>query len=75
MAVKVWQKVKTQYCDRVGCEVSLEAEAIYPADPLPDQPPRLVAHRCSNAADCMLLPQANCVWSGANPLVDPFSGE
>ncbi len=75
MAVKVWEKVKTQYCERAGCEVSLEAETIYPADQLPDQPARLVAHRCSKAKDCMLLNEATCKWAGTNPDYDPFSNQ
>lgn len=72
MAVKVWQAEKIQYCKHAGCEVALEVEAIYPADNLPDQAPRLSAHRCSKARDCMLMYGAGCVWSGSNPLYDPF---
>ena len=73
MAVKVWQTEKIQFCDRVGCEVALEVEAIYPAENLPDQAPRLVAHRCSKAKDCMLSDQSTCTWTGTNPGFDPFS--
>ena len=72
MAVKVWETMKVQYCAHAGCDVALEAEAIYPADFLPDQSPRLDTHRCSKANDCMLIHQETCVWTGSNPLFDPF---
>lgn len=73
MAVKVWQTVKTQYCEHVACEVSLEVQAIYPAEILGEQSPRLSIHRCTKARDCMLMGQATCVWAGTNPDYDPFS--
>jgi hypothetical protein len=72
MAVKVWETMKVQYCDHAGCEVALEAEAVYPADFLPDQAPHIDAHRCSKAKDCMLMDKATCVWTGTNPSYDPF---
>jgi len=72
MAVKSWQTIKVRYCDHAGCEVALEAEALYPADQLPDQPPRLLSHRCSQAARCMLYNEPTCVWAGTNPVYDPF---
>lgn len=73
MAVKVWQTMKVQYCDHAGCEVALEVEAIYPAENLPDQAPRLSTHRCSKAQDCILMNKTTCVWTGTNPSYDPFN--
>ena len=72
MALKTWQDVKVRYCDHAGCEVALEAEVVYPAEFLPDQPPRILAHRCSEAVRCMLFNKPSCVWAGSNPLYDPF---
>lgn len=72
MAVKVWEEIEVIYCDHLGCKVALEAQAIYPAEHLPDQPARVIAHRCSKAADCIMMDKASCVWTGANPLYDPF---
>ena len=72
MAHKTWQSVKTYYCQHVVKEVELEAEVIYPCDLLPDQPPRLLAHRCSDALACNLENKASCRWSGTNPGFDPF---
>ncbi len=72
MAVKVWQKIKVQYCKHAGGEVSLDAEVLLPEEYLPDQGPRIVAHRCSHGMECGLLEQASCVWAGTNPTYDPF---
>ena len=72
MAEKVWETIKVIHCDHVDCEVALEAEAVYPADNLPDQPARLIAHRCSKAIDCVVMAKSTCVWTGTNPLYDPF---
>ena len=49
MAVKTWQTIKVRYCHHADAEVELEAQTVYPAEWLPDQPPRILAHRCSHA--------------------------
>ncbi len=71
MAEKRWEPVQKRYCDHAGCDVILEAEVVYPADFLPDQP-RLLSHRCSRGLECNLWNNLTCVWAGTNPLVDPF---
>lgn len=73
MAVKTWQTLKVQYCHHVDAEVALEAELIYPAAWLPDQPPRVNAHRCSQGVHCNLDGRPSCVWAGTNPVYDPFA--
>ncbi len=73
MAFKTWQVVKIRYCDNAGKEVALEAEAIYPADFIPDTAPRIQGHRCSNAVHCAMYKKTGCMWSGANPNFDPFA--
>jgi hypothetical protein len=73
MAVKTWKVVKVRYCDHTNDEVSLDAEVVYPAEWLPDQPPRIGAHRCSRAVECSLFNQPVCIWAGTNPNYDPFS--
>ncbi|GAB4535822.1 MAG: hypothetical protein Fur0018_26270 [Anaerolineales bacterium] len=77
MSLRRWQTIKVQYCQRVGKEVSLEAEVAYPPDTMPDQPPRIIAHRCSFGLQCNLDGSPSCVWAGTNPNYDPFeeSGE
>ncbi len=72
MAVKTWQTIQVRFCDHAGCEVGLEAQVIYPAEFLPDQPPQVVAHRCSHGYSCMVDGRTSCVWSGTNPAFDPF---
>ncbi len=74
MNQKQWQTIKVQYCQRVGKEVSLEAQVVYPGENMPDQPPRIVAHRCSFGLQCNLLNNSpSCIWAGTNPNYDPFS--
>jgi hypothetical protein len=73
MAQKMWQVIKVRYCDHAGEEVAMEAEMIFPADLLPDQQPRIVAHRCSRAIACNLDNRASCIWAGTNPTFDPFA--
>ena len=72
MAYRKWEVIKVSYCDHAGEEVSLEAEIIYPASYLPEQPPRIVAHRCSRGLACNSFRQASCCWAGTNPGYDPF---
>jgi hypothetical protein len=38
MTEKTWQTIKVQYCHHVDKQVGLEAEVVYPAEWLPDQP-------------------------------------
>jgi hypothetical protein len=52
--------------------VALEADLVYPADMLPDQAPRVLAHRCSMGLECNQDSRPSCLWAGTNPGVDPF---
>ena len=72
MAVKNWQTTKVQYCQRVDEDVNLEALLVFPADILPDQPPRVIAHRCSKDIPCNMFEKPACIWAGTNPEYDPF---
>jgi hypothetical protein len=72
MAEKSWEVIKVRYCQHVAKEVGLEVEAVYPAEWMPDQPARIVAHRCSHAFACSLDTRPACVWAGSNPAYDPF---
>lgn len=71
MAYRTWQVSKVGFCERAAQNVALETEVVYPADPLPD-PPRVVAHRCSNAIECNLFEQPACIWCGTNPDHQPL---
>jgi hypothetical protein len=75
MAVKTWEVLKIRYCAHANAEVGLEAEVIYPSDILPDQAPRVLAHRCSHAFACNFDSRPSCVWAGTNPTYDPFAEE
>jgi len=72
VAYRNWEVVKISYCDLAGEEVFLEADIVYPATFLPEQPPRIIAHRCSRGLVCNSFSQAGCCWSGTNPGYDPF---
>jgi len=73
MAVKTWETLKVLYCDRAGAEVRLEAELVYPPEYLPDQPPRILAHRCSGGVECNGSDHHACIWSGTNPDYNPYA--
>ncbi len=73
MVHRTWQTIKVRYCEHAGSEVEMEAELLFPADHLPDQGPRVIAHRCSRAIACNLDNRASCVWAGTNPAFDPFA--
>jgi len=67
MADKVWQVEQVKYCEHVGQNVEIESQVIYPADILPEQPPRVVAHRCSHSIECNLVEKPSCSLCGTNP--------
>jgi hypothetical protein len=72
MAVTQWEEAKVIYCERAHERAALELEVIYPSEPIPDWPRRVIGHRCSLAAKCEVQGFGNCYWTGANPLNDPF---
>lgn len=72
MTVRTWEVSKIKYCEYVGHEIALEAEVVYPAEHLPEQSPRVIAHRCSNAIICNQLDKPVCVWCGTNPNHQPL---
>ncbi|MFM8320505.1 MAG: hypothetical protein ACKOC5_06275 [Chloroflexota bacterium] len=72
MVEKNWQTLKVCYCQHVGQDVALEAEVIFPAEIMPEQAPRVLAHRCSQGLECNADGRAACLWSGTNPAFDPF---
>lgn len=67
MAQKKWQIEKVHYCEHVGQEVELEVQVAYPSDQLPDQPPHVIAHRCSKALECNQLNKMVCSYCFTNP--------
>lgn len=67
MAQKKWQIRKTIYCEHAGRDVVLETQIIVPSAMLPDQPPRVIAHRCSNAIECNKIEKMACALCGTNP--------
>lgn len=58
---------------RIGEMVALEAKLVYPADIMPNQPPRVLSRRCSKAIDCNQLDRPTCCWAGTLPGYDPFA--
>ncbi len=69
----MWKRIKSIYCEKAGEQVSLEAKYILPATFLPDQPPRIVSHRCSLGFSCNQLEGSTCHWAGTLPGYDPFA--
>lgn len=69
----MWKPMKAVYCEKAEQEVALEVKVVYPAEFLPEQPPRVLAHRCSAALDCNMLDRPSCIWTGTLPGFDPFA--
>ncbi|HET9589134.1 MAG TPA: hypothetical protein VFO91_10130 [Anaerolineales bacterium] len=67
MAQKKWYVSKILYCEHVGHEVALETQVVLPSEHLPEQPPRIIARRCSNALVCNGVNKPTCAWCGTNP--------
>jgi len=72
MTEKTWETLKVQYCQHVDQKVGLQAQLVYPPEHLPDQPGRILAHRCSHGSACNLDGRPSCIWAGTNPAFDPF---
>ncbi len=72
MSERVWEISKTCICEHLNRKVALETEVVYPGEHLPDQPPRVLAHRCSRGILCNQTSKPACVWAGTNPGYDPF---
>ncbi len=71
MAEKIWRVEKIKYCEHVGHEIFIENEVVFPADHLPEQPPRILAHRCSCAVECNMMEKPACALCGTNLYLDP----
>ena len=69
----VWKAVQHRFCEKAKEEVALELRLVYPASILPDQPPRVIGHRCSLGFDCNQLDGPACMWAGTLPDFDPFA--
>ena len=72
MAQKQWYVSKTCYCERAQHEVAFETQIVLPSEHLPEQPPRILAHRCANAIECNGVNKPGCAWSGTNPDYRPM---
>lgn len=75
MSFRTWAPIRFRYCNHLGEKVALEAELVYPSEWLPEQKPRVLAHRCSHALICNLDESSNCTWAGTQPISDPFKGD
>lgn len=73
MAWVSWRAIKSERCEQVGEVVALEAKVVYPADILPDQPPRVLGHRCSMGMVCNQFDRPTCQWAGTLPDHDPLA--
>lgn len=67
-----WEPLRIICCDRVGEDVTLQLKVVYPLDILPDQPPRVLARRCSKGEDCNQPNHPACLWSGKLSGYEPF---
>ena len=71
MAQKKWRIVEVRYCEHAGHKIRLETQVVEGSELLPDQPPRVLAHRCSNAIECNKIEKMTCAYCGTNPAYIP----
>ena len=67
MAWETWRTVKRAQCEFVNEEVALESKLVHAADLLPDQPPRVMAYRCSSAENCDRFGHPACPLGSHTP--------
>jgi hypothetical protein len=72
MIIRSWETIKVIYCHHADAEVGMQADVVLPPEWLPDQPPRVLGHRCSHATECNLFGKPSCIWAGTNRTYDPF---
>jgi hypothetical protein len=72
MTSEQWITIKTIYCTQAKQEATLEFLMQYPSEHMPDQPPRVLARRCSISKECVVKENCHCHWTGTNPIYDPF---
>lgn len=72
MAIRNWVTINKRFCDKVGCQVALQAQVIYPIDYLPDNL-RILSERCSHGDLCLKERFGSCGFSGGDPGIDPFN--
>lgn len=73
MSQVVWRPIREIYCQKAGQKASLEVRLVYPAEVLPDGPPRVIGHRCSLEFECNRLEAPTCQWAGTLPGYDPYA--
>lgn len=71
MVLRTWIIETIKYCEHAGHEIALETEVVYPAEHLPEQAPRVLAHRCSGGMECNLIDKPACKLCGTNPDLNP----
>lgn len=52
----------SRYCSHANCKVELRTTIVYPAEVLPEQPPRVNNRTCSHYFDCSLQDKAACTF-------------
>jgi hypothetical protein len=57
------EKVSRRFCAHAKTEVTLKSKLIFPADIMPDQPPRITSRQCSHYFDCNLLDKDACSYA------------
>ena len=73
MATEKWVVVKTQWCDVLGREATLQERRAYPDAIMPDTVPyRVLGRRCSDGLECNLL-GCRCRWAYTEPALDRFT--
>ena len=57
---RVQQVYYSQFCPHAGGEVDIHSTIVYPADIIPDTPPRITQRSCNRYLSCNLVDKSAC---------------
>jgi hypothetical protein len=60
---RISQTNVTHFCSHANCDVVLKTTYIYPADIMPETPPRINQRSCSHYFTCSLQDKSACVYA------------
>ena len=56
----------TCFCQHAKGDVHIASTVVFPADTLPDSPPRVINRSCNHFVDCSLRDKSECAWAIAS---------
>ena len=58
--------IQHKFCTHANCRVTISSTLSFPAEIIPDSPPRIMARNCSHYLDCSLQDKSACTFKISN---------